>query len=263
MKVINFQNFVLLAITFICIHSCKRDDAPQNPCGNSHTTSAAFKVEEDFAFIPDYDLPYWQYYATDTIATDVARFSILDPSVDSCIWRIGAGIYKTKVTKIEFTNQLQITPSFNVPVTCIAYRKPDKRCFPNDDGIDTSSRMIYVTKLCNALINGSYQGYLTNNPTDTFTVHINTCYPYAHIQLPPDTLLYISNLYRDSALVFSTGNPLWGNRQVFFNDPKESYSDAQGIARLSDKDHIDIIYTLSVGKNPSYNDKHFIGTRIK
>ena len=263
------STFFVVLIFGVCAFfaKCKTDDAPQNPCANEHSTSAAFKVEEVYYFIPESDSKYWINYLTDTLANGgTGMFSTVDPLVDSCIWIIGAGVYHEKITKIDFSTQLKTTPSFTLPVTCITFRQPNKMCFPNDDGIDTISRNVFVTNFCNSLVNGKYQGHLSSNPSDTFTVTINTCDIFHKSNTDSVNMVSISNLVRDS-IIYAPYSGLTGGGayeilfQIYDWKQTSTYLPT-GNCKLSDKNHIDIIYTLDFRVNTLINDKLFIGTRI-
>jgi hypothetical protein len=138
-----------------------------NPCKNAQATSADFIIEE--VLYANADHPENNVIIeTDLVyCYNVVRFRSKQ-DFDEYTWLIGSEVIHDKTfTRKNFPFNSQIE------VTLIGKRKPNKECFPNDDGIDT------VKKTFKTLPNDfdknyghTYHGYNTDNPSDTFTIQI-------------------------------------------------------------------------------------------
>lgn len=62
----------------------------------------------------------------------------------------------------------------DIPVQLIVKYAPDKKCFPNDDGIDTLQKSFHILDYAKlAAWVGTFQGYSEDNPSHIFDVTIN------------------------------------------------------------------------------------------
>ena len=59
-----------------------------------------------------------------------------------------------------------------LPVRLIVTKKPNLQCFPNDKGIDTVIKYIYISPITYSDIIGFYYGCNQDNPSDSFVVNI-------------------------------------------------------------------------------------------
>ncbi|MCL9980719.1 MAG: hypothetical protein NBV77_04655 [Bacteroidia bacterium] len=138
-----------------------------NPCKNAQATSADFVIEE--VLYTNADHPEKNVIIeTDLVyCYNLVRFRSKQ-EFDEYTWIIGSEVIHDKTfTRKNFPFNSQIE------VTLIGKRKPNKECFPHDDGIDT------VKKTFRTLPNDfeknyghTYHGYNTDNPSDTFTIQI-------------------------------------------------------------------------------------------
>jgi hypothetical protein len=142
-----------------------------NICMSRKPLTANFKVEEDF----DYIVPFWKYYATDTVASTVLNFIALDSLCSKYNWTIGGGTYNARKFRLYFPPHF-LTNSEVVDVTLTVHKKPDALCFPKDDTIKTFTKKIYFTNVCNGLYKASFYGYLEEDPVKKFTITIDPCY---------------------------------------------------------------------------------------
>ncbi len=88
---------------------------------------------------------------------------------DSYEWKLedDTTLYNGKATVFSFKY-----PWGELKMRLIVRSKPDTLCFPDDDGIDTIYKSIFVINKENIDLIGCYHGYLENDPSDTFTVDI-------------------------------------------------------------------------------------------
>ncbi len=174
-----------LLILFVIIGvSCHKDN-PASPCTATHPVSAAFTMEET----QDFADPEWVYYDSDTAANYLINFKASEDNA-TYEWHIGAGVY----TKQSFTINFSQTTPASVPIMLIVHKSPNKQCFPDDDGIDTVIRTLYFD-LSGHPLEGNYQGYMSSNPNDTFTISIKTNVLCPGTKTTLTT--WIKNLYRN------------------------------------------------------------------
>jgi hypothetical protein len=167
MKIVDFNLFVLALIIGVCISACKNDDAPSNPCANVQEVKADFVIEE---LVGD------RYFEGDTIArSNMVRFRALQ-NADEYLWILGAETLRTQSFSRTYF------PFGWLDVSLVLKRKPNKQCFPNDDGIDSSYRKFYVwgDNLFSGIyqppkypyypIYGTYRGHNISNPTYEYNI---------------------------------------------------------------------------------------------
>lgn len=191
MKVLNFQSsvfriYIILAIGLICFHSCKPEDAPQNPCTSSHKVSASFLIQEDWNS-NDYGSGQWEYYDSDTLSTVRVKFTANEDGA-TYRWQIGTdtNVFTQKSFSLSFNDYLAAHPGYRrFDVRLIVNRTPDTRCFPDDDGIDTIIRTFTIVDSLRVrtLIKGHFFGTWDGNSSDTTTIYItqgnlNAMYAY-------------------------------------------------------------------------------------
>jgi hypothetical protein len=151
-----------------------------------------------------------------------------------------------------------------IPVTLIVNKTPDNSCFPDDDGIDTLTKNIYYADPCTeGLLNGKYQGYWEENPSDTFTIQIEPC---KYNSQSHGNELYLTNMDK-SDTCGSFCYSYIGYKQIVFNAEFAAYCHFpnDGFISLNGNNNSIIIdYSLQAGNFGSYyNVKHrFIGTKV-
>ncbi len=186
--------------TFSCKNNCDDPGDPDcknyDPCYGVSETNADFKME--VAIYGRGASPEW--FELDQLF-DGGRTVRFTPKhdLDSVIWLIGTE---------RLTNNVIVRSNFprdrTITVTLIGKRKPNNRCFPLDDGIDTFSRSFYVHPEAGFLglnpddtlragkspILGTYRGTLTSNPSKEINIQVRSYwkkdggiyYRFSHIE---------------------------------------------------------------------------------
>jgi hypothetical protein len=167
----------LLWITCIlALAACEKDIAPSNPCETQQATSAAFTIKE--ATIQDINSPNLKDFLMDTDSCYMSSifFEATQQDADSFIWQVGSEIEPRygKRINVVFPDNLRGT-TFNVRL--IVKRKPNTRCFPNDDGIDTVTRKFYFVRFNEPLSwEGTYYGSDDDKPDSLYTIVLGHSY---------------------------------------------------------------------------------------
>jgi len=104
----------------------------------------------------------------------------------------------------------------NLPVRLIIKSKPNKKCFPNDDGIDTIYR--YLTIQCPILppIVGKYEGSLQSNPNEKFVIEFDTLTRYYSLWNSNVCGIVCKNLPNGKIKPLTVGSDLGGGSYSFF-----------------------------------------------
>ena len=196
---------IFLVPFLLLLNQCAKCDDPSNPeCSNYNPcyiqkrTSANFTISENDI----YD-GMWREYDTDTI---LGRFGVnfkalIDTHQTKFEWHIGAGVYYTPNVYLTFGSVK--TPT-HIPVTLIVRKTPNTKCFPDDDGIDTATRLLHVypKDISKIRVWGTYYGYYTNNPAKFYTVYVKRMAPESDTDKK-----WIWNYCSDTATIISGG---WG-----------------------------------------------------
>jgi hypothetical protein len=112
-----------------------------DPCKSLKPVSASFKTraavlnEDDWKGI-FLDIP------SDTIKEN-GEFTADELDAISYTWKVGSGVYQGKKLSLGFGN---LAPGTIVPVKLIVNKTPNKNCFPSDDGIDSVTKNITITR---------------------------------------------------------------------------------------------------------------------
>jgi len=164
--VIFIRNGVVAALSSIVVlASCRRDSEP-NPCQALKPTSAAFRMEEKVGYQDQA-----RRFEVDTIAADRSTpiFFTAEDSLATYEWKVGQDptIHRERSFYLTFEQAYG-----RVPVQLIVRKPPNKGCFPQDDGVDTLVRDLYVVPLEQAPIVGEYEGYNVSDPSRRFTISI-------------------------------------------------------------------------------------------
>ena len=107
-------------------------------CSCAKEVSADFTMEES-----GYFLDFEQYYTfTDTIFKNKrVKFSALEMDAEYT-WYIGSEILHTQSVKRFFNDTWA---GQDIPITLVAKKKPNRICFPNDDGKDSITKILHVS----------------------------------------------------------------------------------------------------------------------
>jgi hypothetical protein len=135
----------LLFFAFAFLTSCHKEQAilPNglNGCGCAEETSADFKIEEFWGDINDYDIRT----ETDTAYTEKNIYFTAYQKDAIYKWYIGTEILTDSVVGRFFPNGA--VENQTIPITLVVKKKPNKICFPNDDGYDSIVKYIHFVKL--------------------------------------------------------------------------------------------------------------------
>jgi hypothetical protein len=160
---------LLIGLGSQCKKKCYDPSNPDcdnyDPCFGKNPVSAAFKIQEvvQFHTIPE---GWGEVPDTDTITTYGVQFTALEDGAEY-EWHIGREVLKGKKVYRENFTQLG-----TYPIQLIVKKQPNKACFPNDDGMDTVTRMMYAgIWLDHSPVLGKFKGHVTN-PIDTLTIDI-------------------------------------------------------------------------------------------
>lgn len=159
---------VAFSICLIQLGGCGGDPEPDQ-CLNKEVIGGSFSIGESISNYGGVDT----LLLSDTVITDNFAVFRADSNYASYNWKIGDDprTFTTKAVSLFFRY-----PVSSLPIRLIATWIPDKKCFPEDDGIDTVYR--YLTVIDKELnpIFGSYEGALSSTPTDIYTVEITPDY---------------------------------------------------------------------------------------
>ena len=156
--------YIYLALILLFNGCCKEK---VNPCKNQQATSADFIIEE--ILFTDQNHPEKNVLVeTDLVnGSNLVRFRSKQ-EFDEYTWLIGSEVIHEKSFSRKYFPE-----NSKIEVTLIGKRKPNKQCFPNDDGIDTVKKIFStIAKDLNLEQKHAYHGYNTDNPLDTFTIQL-------------------------------------------------------------------------------------------
>lgn len=134
-----YWNYLLGCLLLLA--GCKGCDDKVDPCKNLKPISASFKTRENVA-VSDYMKNYFLDIPCDTLIENGA-FTADELDATSYTWKVGVGVYHGKQLSLSFGN---VTPGTLIPVKLIVHKTPNKNCFPNDDGIDSVTKNIRITR---------------------------------------------------------------------------------------------------------------------
>lgn len=158
--------FLTLLIAIIILTGCPDDPVRPDPCDGKMPVTANFKITQKvYNNIAD---------SVDYIETEIVLTS-------NIILFKGQGNYYHYEWQLlgDTTTYFGRNQSFlfkepwgKLTMRLIVKGYSDTTCFPNDDGIDTIFKDLFVIDKGDAAIIGSYKGSHENNPTDSFTIDI-------------------------------------------------------------------------------------------
>jgi hypothetical protein len=252
MKFLRYISLILICLSYFSCHKKKHDP---DPCASLHKVTANFYIYEDFQA---WAISSWKTYDTDTVFTSEVQFTATEDNA-TYKWIIGGGTYTQKSFELDFTGAPLGTI---IPITLIVTKTPDKACFPNDDGVDTLTRSMYLANAYSQSMikQGKYHGYWEENPLDTFTIDIEMKY---------DTISSLNELYLIGMNKSSTcGTFCYSNigyKEILFASKGAYCSYPVGsIFSTGNGKSIRIEYNLeNKNTNPySYINHTFIGTKV-
>jgi hypothetical protein len=147
--------------------NCPNYQEPINPCDGVFATSAQFSMMQS---------PNINGVPPDTLITFYRECVIMKPitlraHLNDCSyhWIIGANDYYTQEVSFNFSSTYV---DQQIPITLIVSRTPNTACFPEDDGLDTVSKIIIPKYGCEAAIWGKYYGAWEDSPLDSFVIEL-------------------------------------------------------------------------------------------
>jgi hypothetical protein len=196
------QKLLIVTICLLTIISCRKDIAPEpctdprnptcdnyNPCIDAQPTSADFTIEE---IVDGDDAGYLGQelrYPTDTGCTNNPIVFTCKQKADSTWW-----IFDDVEMRPEWQQKRSFTQKFfnpfnpfdiqRVKITCVVKRNKPNPCFPDDNGMDTVSKMFTNVHPFQAGFRGKFLGTLKHKPDSSFVVDIYL-----------DSVKYASNPY--------------------------------------------------------------------
>ncbi len=246
--------------------SCKTED----PCITQHPVTARFDVYENLQGWWPED---WRKYATDTVLPVGLNLVALETKAESYQWIVGKEVY----SRVEHngTDLIigfdSVPPNFSFPVTLIVKKKPNKDCFPHDDGIDTFTKRIQVAyKMQNGesgtALKGTFRGALTDKPNEIFDIKLIPDVKNPLPGFPNDQGIMIENLY-NGCTRYPTNSDVYGYNHMFisgdvFEAPKSCPSLNKTSLQLQDNGRTLVVnYNIIVDSKTSIK-KQFVGKKI-
>jgi len=160
-----FKTLLIMGVVIFTIISCHHHHS--DPCPSSSTrTSADFTVAQ---VVTNFETNYYNLNC-DTCVQGELQFSLKDNSAESVKWKIGSDT--TTFTKKSFN--LNFPDSIlTLPITCIVRKSPNTKCFPDDDGVDTVTKVIVIKGFYNRLYFGTFHGYNIDSPSQYFDIKLS------------------------------------------------------------------------------------------
>ncbi|MEN9303152.1 MAG: hypothetical protein RL264_1581 [Bacteroidota bacterium] len=135
--------FIALSIILLAQYSCKKTQPNLNnlDCSCAHEVSADFTMEEivSGSFLEDSIENFWTFTDT-TYAEKTVRFTALESGA-TYKWYMGSEIVNQKQLKRYFSAAFSHQ---TLPITLVVKKKPNKICFPNDDGYDSITKFLSI-----------------------------------------------------------------------------------------------------------------------
>ncbi len=135
--------FLVLSFCIVSLVACKKEQAEL--AGFNRNCSCAEEVSADF-LMEEYTTPnvnFAKYTNTDTIFKNKnVRFTALEDSA-SYTWYIGTEVIHEKTVSRYFSD---VWVGQDIPITLVVNKKPNTICLPNDDGVDSVTKVMYVSQ---------------------------------------------------------------------------------------------------------------------
>jgi hypothetical protein len=177
------RTLYILFFTLAFLTSCHKEQPNINDfknCDCVKEVSAEFqmgqKLQDVFFdldtihYYPSFE-DHGTYWTSQLNGNCYVNFSANIENATSYEWQIGNSsvVYTSKEFGLYFGDTVG-----TIPITLIVKSKPNKICFPNDDGIDTLTRYLTITVMEKPTFFGTYLGANDYDPTNQFTIKIDT-----------------------------------------------------------------------------------------
>jgi hypothetical protein len=176
---------VALTVGMVFVMSgCKDCDDPSDPdCGNYDPCFGQEEFKPNFEIItgishvngkdflprPIWDGEYkYLTFVGDTMINGNAYFKA-DRAYDSVKWKIG---YESEFRSGKDLALRFEEPVTQLPITMIGKRTPNKKCFPNEQAIDTVQRFLTTWPPDSIRYIGKWYGSFSDYPNDSFEINI-------------------------------------------------------------------------------------------
>jgi hypothetical protein len=128
-------------IAIVLLFACKKEKPdimqPIDPCACASEVSAEFMIEEYTGQISNKWIP------TDTtLHSKKVQFRALEENAEYT-WYIGTEQFNTQAASRYFSDEWK---GFNIPITLVVKKEPNKVCFPDDDGYDSITKYFHVSE---------------------------------------------------------------------------------------------------------------------
>ncbi len=134
------QLLYIILCAFELLTSCRKEQPSMNEnnnCGCAKEVSADFVIEE----MTHYNLNTEMRTETDTAYNSRnIRFVPFEKNAEYK-WYIGSEILSDSVIVRYFSDAFA---GQNIPITLVVKKPPNTICFPNDDGVDTITKYVYI-----------------------------------------------------------------------------------------------------------------------
>jgi hypothetical protein len=240
-----------------CVNYCFDPTDPNcdgyDPCTAETPVSAEFRIIENGSWPPLelYDTMYFDTFYTGDLITE----AIHQHPDWKYQWKIGSGDYEGVSTALNYGSAGY---GEAISMTLMVEGPPNTDCFPDDDGRDTVTRVVYQgsgNPSTDHLTLGMYHGYLNGNPKDTTTLGFFYYYDdnsgrllmdmvnfYPGCSSPPWTQAGTTRKY-----LFTSGTSLncASPRGLLVRDPE----------KIGDFDSVRIEYSISDYSTPDRDDR--------
>ncbi|MFD2785652.1 hypothetical protein [Hymenobacter rubripertinctus] len=217
----------------LLLAGCRQDKDPQpDPCAAAQANPLSFRFLENYG-TPTPDTAY---------AKQDITFEGPGAPYTSYEWRVGndARVFTDRQFSLYFYEK----DAGDYRVRLIARRPPNTKCFPNDDGVDTLTKVLSLVprSFRKGPIYGKFQGSTTDAPRDTFTIRIFQGLDPYNVGSPIQ-YDFLRNLSRGCQSPYFTLGLTW--RAIQFNYGRNDFSclTESGIGYLTTRDSIRVDYS--------------------
>lgn len=167
------NNIWLLWLLMACLAvSCRKDDAPENPCAHAIVPDAGFEFEHGYRGSDG--ITFFNDLTNDTIAESTLlqfRSPFSDTAIYEHTWYIGSEILHGYKEWKDF--KLQPRPSDYTIIHTMKWN-PDKLCNPHDDGFDSAVFRFHIAAYYNEFfVIGKYRAIFVDSVgADSFDLDI-------------------------------------------------------------------------------------------
>jgi hypothetical protein len=200
-----FNKTICISLSLICcfsfLSSCNKNDAPINPCENYQKPNPTFWVQDEVQ--KQFSQARGFTFGCDTIGRGGQYTFTSELNYESYTWDVIGNPSFIRNTK-SFT--LTFPEPIIIQMRLVGKRKPNAKCDPNDDGIDTIIKTITVLKVNDSigLMYGKFIGYDSTNPNLEVGLEIVYERPAGYSNFMP-VIKYFPDSCKDKILLNGSG----------------------------------------------------------